>query len=80
MSTTKLLSLVNSIPTQFDLANIALAVQMKRAGRRETSVPIVFRPRAGGDPSVPLVRFAGKALELFGQLLLLPRPVLRDAA
>jgi dolichol-phosphate mannosyltransferase len=80
MSTTKLLSLVNSIPAQFDLANIALAVQMKRAGRRETSVPIVFRPRAGGEPSVPLVRFAGKALELFGQLLLLPRPVLRDAA
>jgi glycosyltransferase involved in cell wall biosynthesis len=80
MSTTKLLSLVNSIPTQFDLANIALAVQMKRAGRREASVPIVFRPRAGGEPSVPLVRFAGKALELFGQLLLLPRPVLRDAA
>jgi dolichol-phosphate mannosyltransferase len=80
MSTTKLLSLVNSIPAQFHLANIALAVQMKRAGRRETSVPIVFRPRAGGDPSVPLVRFAGKALELFGQLLLLPRPVLCDAA
>jgi hypothetical protein len=53
---------------------------MKRAGRRETSVPIVFRPRAGGEPSVPLVRFAGKAVELFGQLLLLPRPVLRDAA
>jgi dolichol-phosphate mannosyltransferase len=80
MSTTKLLPLVNTVPSQFDLANIALAVQIKRAGRRETSVPIVFRPRAGGEPSVPLMRFAGKAVELFGQLLLLPRPVLREVA
>jgi dolichol-phosphate mannosyltransferase len=80
MSTTKLLPLVDSIPAQFDLANIALAVQIKRAGGRETSVPIIFRARAGGEPSVPLMRFAGKAVELFGQLLLLPCPVLRESA
>lgn len=80
MSTTMLLPLVESIPAQFDLANIALAVQIRRAGGRETSVPIVFRARAGGEPSVPLMRFAGKAVELFGQLLLLPRPVLRESA
>jgi glycosyltransferase involved in cell wall biosynthesis len=79
MSTAKLLPLVDSIPTNFDLANIALAVQIRRAGWRETSVPIVFRARTGGEPSVPLARFAGKALELFAQLLLLPRPVLRGA-
>ena len=74
MSTARLLPLVDTVPSGFDLANIALAVQIRRAGWREATVPIVFRPRAGGEPSVPLIRFAGKALELFGQLLLLPRP------
>lgn len=73
MSTARLLPLVESIPGSFDLANIALAVQIRRAGWREASVPIVFRLRAGGEPSVPLARFAGKALELLAQLLLLPR-------
>ena len=72
MSTTNLLPLVDSIPGNFDLANIALAVQIQRAGWRETSVPIVFRPRAGGEPSVPLSRFARKAFELFFQLRQLP--------
>jgi glycosyltransferase involved in cell wall biosynthesis len=80
MSTAKLLPVVDTIPREFDLANIALAVQIKRAGWRETSVPTVFRSRAGGEPSVPLARFAGKAFELLGQLLLLPRPVLRRTA
>lgn len=75
MRTKNLRPLVDSIPPEFDLANIALAVQLKRAKWREASVPIVFRPRAGGEPSVPLTRFAGKAVELFGQLALLPRPV-----
>ena len=72
MSTTNLLTLVDSIPSDFDLANIALAVQIQRSGWRETSVPIVFRPRAGGEPSVPLSRFARKAFELFFQLRRLP--------
>ena len=72
MSTTNLLPLVDSIPSDFDLANIALAVQIQRAGWRETSVPIVFRPRVGGEPSVPLSRFARKAMELVSQLRKLP--------
>ena len=76
MTTNGLLPLVDSVPSGFDLANIALAVQIQRAGWREAQVPIVFRPRAGGEPSVPMTRFAGKALELIYQLLLLPRPVL----
>lgn len=75
MSTKDLLPLVDSVPAGFDLANIALAVQIRRAGWMEASVPIVFRPRTGGEPSVPLVRFAGKGLELLAQLLFLPRPV-----
>jgi dolichol-phosphate mannosyltransferase len=74
MSTAKLLPLVETIPPEFDLANIALAVQIKRAGWSETSVPIVFRPRAGGEPSVRLSRFARKAVELFSRLLRLPHP------
>jgi dolichol-phosphate mannosyltransferase len=76
MTTNGLLPLVDSVPSGFDLANIALAVQIQRAGWREAQVPIVFRPRAGGEPTVPLTRFVGKALELIYQLLLLPRPVL----
>lgn len=76
MTTHGLLPLVDSVPSSFALANIALAVQLQRAGWREAQVPIVFRSRAGGEPSVPLTRFAGKALELTGQLLLLPRPLL----
>ncbi len=72
MRTENLRPLVNSIPPDFDLANIALAVQIRRAGWPESAVPIVFRPRAGGDPSVPISRFAGKAIELFGQLRKLP--------
>jgi glycosyltransferase involved in cell wall biosynthesis len=74
MSTANLRPLVESIPSEFDLANIALAVQIQRAGWRQASVPIVFRPRAGGEPSVPLSRFAHKAIELFSQLRRLPRP------
>jgi len=72
MRTKNLRQLVESIPPDFDLANIALAVQIKRAGWQEASMAIVFSPRSGGEPSVPLSRFAGKALELFAQLTRLP--------
>jgi len=74
MRTKNLRLLVDSIPPDFDLANIALAVQLKRAKWREASVPIAFRPRTGGEPSVPLSRFAGKAFELLAQLARLPEP------
>jgi len=79
MRTENLHPLVDSVPAQFDLANIALAVQLKRAGWREAAVPIIFRPRAGGEPSVPLARFAGKAAQLLVQLLFLPAPVVGTA-
>jgi dolichol-phosphate mannosyltransferase len=74
MLTEKLRPLVDSVPPDFDLANIALAVQIKRAGWREAAVPIVFRPRAGGEPSVPVSRFASKAFELYHRLRSLPHP------
>jgi glycosyltransferase involved in cell wall biosynthesis len=73
MRTENLCPLVDSIPPDFDLANIALAVQIRRTGWREASVPIAFRPRAGGEPSVPVSRFATKAVELYRQLRRLPR-------
>jgi len=60
---------ITSIPPDFDLANIALSIQLARQpGLREATVPIRFRERLGGEPSVPLRRFAGKAVELFRQL------------
>jgi dolichol-phosphate mannosyltransferase len=74
MRTEKLLALVESIPPNFDLANIALAVQIKRAGWRECAIPIVFRARTGGEPSVPLLRFASKAIELAAELRYLGQP------
>jgi dolichol-phosphate mannosyltransferase len=74
MRTEKLLPLVESIPSNFDLANIALAVQIKRAGWRECAVPIVFLARTGGEPSVPISRFAVKAVELYRQLKSLSAP------
>jgi dolichol-phosphate mannosyltransferase len=74
MRTKKLSALVESIPPSFDLANIALAVQIKRAGWRECATPIVFRVRTGGEPSVPLLRFARKAIELAAELRHLGQP------
>ncbi len=55
---------VDKIPRDFDLANIALAVLLKRAGWRHGAVNIRFRERFGGEPKVPLTRFAAKALDL----------------
>ena len=74
MRTENLRPLVDSVPPDFDLANIALAVQIRRTGWREASVPIVFRPRTGGEPSVPVSRFAHKACELSRRLRALPYP------
>lgn len=74
MRTKNLPPMLDSIPVGFDLANIALAAQLRRAGWREAVVPIVFRRRAGGEPSVPLSRFARKAAELFSQLRGLSQP------
>ena len=73
MRTRNLRPLVDSIPPDFDLANIALAVQIKRADWREATVPIVFRRRSGGEESVPLARFADKARELIAHLKRLPK-------
>lgn len=60
---------LDRIPRDFDLANVALAVVLRRRlDLRHGAVPIHFGERIGGEPSVPLRRFAIKAWQMFGQL------------
>ena len=57
------------VPEEISLANVALAVMLRREkGIRHGAVPIDFPPRFGGEPSVPMRRFLAKAVELFRQL------------
>ncbi|MEO7101644.1 MAG: glycosyltransferase family 2 protein [Luteolibacter sp.] len=58
-----------AIPADFFLANVALAVVLRRTpGLRHGEIPIRFLKRFGGEPSVPLSKFAIKAIELVRQL------------
>lgn len=58
-----------AIPPTFDLANIAMAVCLRRQpGLAHGSIPIRFRERYGGEPTVRLGRFGAKAIELGRQL------------
>lgn len=60
---------IRGIPGDIFLANIALAVVLKKdSSIRHGCIPIGFPPRAGGEPSVPFSKFAAKGLELFRQL------------
>lgn len=60
---------VQRAPQEISLANVALAVMLRREeGIRHGAVPIDFPPRYGGEPSVPMRRFLAKAVELFRQL------------
>ena len=69
MRTARLLPILDKIPGDFHLANVALAVLLKRdASWRQASVPIRFRERYGGEPSVRLGKFGEKARELHMQL------------
>ncbi len=57
------------VPEEISLANVALAVMLRREGGiRHGAIPIDFPPRFGGEPSVPMRRFLAKAVELFRQL------------
>lgn len=69
MRTEILSPLLPRIPADFNLANVALAVLLKKSpGVRHGAVPINFRKRYGGQPKVRLGQFGGKARELVGQL------------
>ncbi|GAA5128497.1 glycosyltransferase family 2 protein [Luteolibacter yonseiensis] len=62
-------SAIRAIPPDFDLANVALSVLLRKMPAiRHGQVPIGFPPRLGGEPSVPFFKFATKARELFQQL------------
>jgi len=65
---------LEQIPASFCLANIALAVLLRRdPDIRHGEFSIRFRARYGGEPSVPLARFLIKACQLFRQLAWLPK-------
>ena len=68
MQTRILESELGKIPTDFFLKNVALSVLLKRRHCNEGSVPITFRERYGGEPSVALGKFGDKAWELIQQL------------
>jgi dolichol-phosphate mannosyltransferase len=71
MRTQALKPLLSKIPSDFFLANVALAVLLRRAAVREGVIPIRFRERYGGEPSIRLSKFGDKAGELIRQLNLL---------
>jgi dolichol-phosphate mannosyltransferase len=69
MRTTNLEKILDRIPQDFFLANVALAVLLRRdSAWHHASIPIRFRERYGGEPSVKLAKFGEKARELTNQL------------
>ncbi len=68
MQTNYLLSELEMIPLDFHLANVALAVILKRNGWSHGYVPISFPPRCGGEPTLKLEHFGKRAIELHRQL------------
>lgn len=69
MRTATIGPLLARIPARFNLANIALALLLRRAPNvRHMYVPIHFRERYGGEPSVKLALFGRKAAELWAEL------------
>jgi dolichol-phosphate mannosyltransferase len=69
MKTEGLRRVVDTIPDDFFLANVAMSVLLRRnRAWRHGSVPIVFRERYGGEPTVRLNKFGSRALELVRQL------------
>ena len=60
---------IRAVPEDLSLANVGLSVILKKnPSIRHGEVPIHFPPRRGGEPSVPISKFATKAIELFAQL------------
>ena len=69
MKTAAIEPMLPMIPADFSLANVGLAVLLKKKrGLGEFHVPIRFRERYGGEPSVRLSKFGEKAFELFRQI------------
>jgi dolichol-phosphate mannosyltransferase len=69
MRTEVLAEPVAKIPKDFFLANVGLAVLLRRKkGVRQDKVPIRFRERYGGEPSVRMGKFGEKAIQLIKQI------------
>lgn len=69
MSTRNCSKTFDSIPERMFLANAALSVLLrKRVDLRHGSISIRFRARIGGEPSVPISKFASKAFEFIRQM------------
>lgn len=69
MKTSSIQAALTRIPSTFVLANVALAVLLKKDKTlRHSTVPIRFRERYGGEPSVRLGNFGSKATELVKQI------------
>lgn len=67
--TDHLQQVLNRIPNDFFLANVALAVLLRKdTSWRHGYVPIRFRERYGGEPTVALGKFSEKACQLTRQL------------
>lgn len=73
MRTARLGPLVDAIPADFGLANVALAALLRWEGWSQGVVPIRFRDRYAGTPSVRLGSFGGKAVQLVRQIRTLKR-------
>lgn len=75
MRTSRIASAVERVPARFSLANIGLAILLRNDETcRHGYVPIHFRERYGGEPSVKLSLFGQKAIELYRDI----RRMLRD--
>lgn len=69
MRTQAVLPTVDTLPDHFFLANAALAILLKKdKAIRHGYVPIRFRERYGGEPSIRAMVFARKAFELYRDL------------
>jgi dolichol-phosphate mannosyltransferase len=69
MRTAAIAPLLETIPRDFALANVALAMLLrKRRGVSHASIAIHFRERYGGEPTVPFARFGAEAIKLYHQV------------
>lgn len=68
MKTEGLGSILNGIPEDFHLANIALSVILKKHGWTHHNVPIGFPQRISGRPRFRLIEILKRAVELHRQI------------
>jgi glycosyltransferase involved in cell wall biosynthesis len=69
MRTAAIAPVLDRVSRDFSLANIALAVLLRRTpGISHGAVPIHFRERYGGEPTVRFEKFGTEALKLYRQI------------